>query len=104
VAVFWEVIGWVSAVILVGAYAAVATRRLDARSAVYHILNVVAAAGLVAYSIYKLAWPQFALNVFWGAVGVIGIILAVRGVRASASSSRSGATNSEVDETRVREG
>lgn len=75
--VFWEVVGWAAAVLLVGAYALVATRRLDANSPTYHVLNLVGAIGLAAYSLYKVAWPQFALNLFWGGVALIGVIIAV---------------------------
>ena len=55
-AMLWESIGWISTVLLVGGYALVATRRLDARSPTYHVLNLVGAIGLAAYSLYKVAW------------------------------------------------
>ena len=80
-AMLWESIGWISTVLLVGGYALVATRRLDARSPTYHVLNLVGAIGLAAYSLYKVAWPQFALNFFWGAVALIGIVIAVVAAR-----------------------
>ena len=99
--ILWEVIGWSATVLLVGAYALVATHRLDARSPVYHVLNVIGALGLVSYSIYKMAWPQVALNSFWGAVGVIGIIMGVRAARAITTK---GAASPSPDETGVREG
>lgn len=99
---FWEVIGWASAVMLVGAYALVATRRLDATSATYHVLNLVSAAGLAAYSLYKVAWPQFALNLFWAGVAAVGIAIAVVAARRL----RSGrpVPGPEFDERGVREG
>lgn len=100
----WEIIGWAAAVLLVGAYALVATRRLDARSATYHILNVVGAAGLVAYSIYKMAWPQLGLNLFWGAVGVVGIIIGLRAARSTSDRHQSSASAASFDEEGVREG
>ena len=77
----WEVIGWTCTVLLVGAYALVATRKLDARSPTYHVLNLIGAIGLAAFSIYKTAWPQVALNAFWGGVAVIGIGIAVVAAR-----------------------
>ena len=98
----WEIVGWAATVLLVGAYALVATHRLDARSSLYHVLNVVGAIGLVSYSIYKMAWPQVALNAFWGAVGVIGIIMAIRA--ASRLKTGSGASSLAPDDTGVREG
>lgn len=77
----WEVIGWACTVLLVGAYAMVATHKLDARSPLYHVLNLVGAIGLAAFSIYKTAWPQVALNAFWGGVALIGIVIAVVAAR-----------------------
>jgi cation transport ATPase len=98
----WEVIGWTCTVLLVGAYALVATRKLDARSPTYHVLNLVGAIGLAAYSLYKVAWPQFALNLFWGAVALIGIVIAV--VAARRLRSDRPADVPEFDERGVREG
>ena len=98
----WEVIGWTCTVLLVGAYALVATRKLDARSPTYHVLNLIGAIGLAAYSLYKVAWPQFALNLFWGAVALIGIVIAV--VAARRLRSDRPAAVPAFDERGVREG
>ncbi|MEY3733509.1 MAG: hypothetical protein RL347_868 [Actinomycetota bacterium] len=98
----WEIIGWTCTVLLVGAYALVATRRLDARSPTYHVLNLIGAIGLAAYSLYKVAWPQFALNLFWGAVALIGIVIAVVAARRIRSGLPAGSPG--FDEEGVREG
>lgn len=99
---FWEVIGWTCTVLLVGAYALVATRKLDARSPTYHVLNLGGAIGLAAYSLYKVAWPQFALNLFWGAVALVGIVIAVVAARRLREGRPSSAPG--FDEEGVREG
>jgi cation transport ATPase len=98
----WEILGWACAVILVGAYALVATRRLDARSPTYHVLNLVGAIGLAAYSLYKAALPQFALNAFWGTVALIGIVIAVVAARRIRAGRPAG--DPAFDEQGVREG
>ena len=98
----WEVIGWTCTVLLVGAYAMVATQKLDARSPTYHVLNLVGAIGLAAYSLYKVAWPQFALNLFWGAVALIGIVIAVTAARKIRAGRPAG--DPGFDEQGVREG
>ena len=98
----WEVIGWTCTVLLVGAYAMVATQKLDARSPSYHVLNLAGAIGLAAYSLYKVAWPQFALNLFWGAVALVGIVIAVTAAR-KISAGRP-ADDAGFDEQGVREG
>ena len=98
----WEVIGWACTVLLVGAYAMVATHKLDARSPLYHVLNLVGAIGLAAFSIYKTAWPQVALNAFWGGVALIGIVIAVIAARKIRSGRPVG--DHGFDERGVREG
>lgn len=98
----WEIVGWTCTVLLVGAYAMVATRKLDARSPMYHVLNLAGAIGLAAYSLYKVAWPQFALNLFWGAVAAVGIVIAVVAARRLALGEP--VAPPEFDERGVREG
>ena len=98
----WEAMGWTCTVLIVGAYALVATRRLDARSPTYHVLNLIGAIGLAAYSLYKVAWPQLALNLFWGGVAVLGIVLAV--VAARKLSAGAPEASPAFDERGVREG
>ena len=98
----WEVIGWACTALPVGAYAPVAPHPLDARSPRYRVLHLVGATGLAAFSIYKTAWPQVALNAFWGGVALIGIIIAVIAARKL----RSGrpVVDPGFDERGVREG
>lgn len=101
-ALFWEIIGWGAAVLLVGAYGLVATRRLDAGSTAYHVMNLIGAIALAAYSVYKAALPQLALNAFWGAIALVGVVISVLAAR--------GLTNARVEpdpapgEEPVREG
>lgn len=102
--VAWETVGWIATVLLVGGYALVATRVLSAHSMRYHVLNLAGAIGLVLYSMYKLAWPQLALNLFWGAVAVIGIAVAVRATRSMRSASSGAPPPGLDDEEAVREG
>lgn len=110
--VVFEIDGWVASVLLVGGYLLVATRLLDAHRPLYHVINLVGSVLLVIFSIYKTAWPQLFLNLFWGVVAIVGILLAIRSAR-SLSKSESGTESkpeSSVssfeppDETLVREG
>lgn len=100
--VTWEVIGWGSAALLVVAYLLIATHVISAHRPVYHVLNLVGGIGLTAYSLYKAAWPNAVLNVFWAVVAVVGIAMAYRAAR---SMRGAGAPPSESsDEEPVREG
>ncbi|MFM9135673.1 MAG: hypothetical protein ACKOT0_09650 [bacterium] len=102
--VVWETVGWIATVLLVGGYALVATRVLSAHSIRYHVLNLAGAIGLVLYSLYKLAWPQLALNLFWGGVAVIGIVVAVLAARTMRSAAAGAPQSGSGDEEPVREG
>lgn len=69
-----EIVGWVAAVIIVGAYALLSAGRLDGKSALYHALNIVGAAGFVLNSGYNGAFPSAALNVIWICIGMFGLV------------------------------
>ncbi|HEY7859610.1 MAG TPA: hypothetical protein VIC82_14020 [Candidatus Nanopelagicales bacterium] len=66
------VLGWVGAVLLVGAYALLAARRL-APGLLYHCMNIAGAAGLAFNCAVNGAWPSTALNVMWLVIGAITI-------------------------------
>lgn len=90
-----NVIGWVSAVFLVGAYTLVATKRISASAPAYHVANFVGAVGLTVFSLYKEAIPSVVLNVFWGAVAVVGIVIAIRAVKESSQPPSASSSSSE---------
>jgi hypothetical protein len=71
---FVEVTGWIAAVMILLAYALLSAGKLDGRSALYHLMNVVGAAGFVLNSGYNGALPSAALNVIWIGIGVYGLI------------------------------
>ena len=69
-----EIVGWVAAVIIVGAYALLSAGKLDGKSMLYHALNIVGAIGFVLNSGYNGAFPSAALNVIWIGIGMYGLI------------------------------
>jgi hypothetical protein len=67
----YEVAGWLGAAVVVGAYGIV-TRW--GTSLLYHVLNVVGAAGLLVNALHHSALPSSAVNVVWMMIGVWGIV------------------------------
>jgi len=64
-----DVIGWLGAATLLGAYALASAGRLAGTSAGFQVLNLLGSGGLAVNSGYHDAWPSAALNVVWMAVG-----------------------------------
>ncbi len=63
----YEVVGWIGAVMVVGAYVLV-TRSGQSRT--YHVLNLFGAAGLLVNALHHGAIPATTLNVLWVLVAI----------------------------------
>ena len=69
-----EVIGWTAAVLMLSAYVLLTTGRVTARSRIYQWFNVLSGAGFIINSGWNGAYPSAAINVFWMAIGVYGVV------------------------------
>jgi hypothetical protein len=68
-----EVIGWIGAALILGAYALLSTGRLRAESLTYQLMNILGAAGFVVNSGWNGALPSAAMNVIWMGIGVYAL-------------------------------
>ena len=68
-----ELIGWLGAGALLGAYVLVSSGRLAPRGHAFQLLNLVGAAGLVINGAWHDAWPSVGLNVVWIVVGLAAL-------------------------------
>jgi hypothetical protein len=68
-----EVIGWIGAALILGAYALLSAGRLRADSLTYHLMNILGAAGFVVNSGWNGAFPSAAMNVVWILIGVYAV-------------------------------
>lgn len=68
-----EIIGWLAAALILGAYALLTAGRVTARSPLYQWMNVVGAAGFVLNSGVNGAYPSAVLNVIWAAIGAYAL-------------------------------
>lgn len=68
-----EAIGWVAALLILGAYALLTAGKLTAGDPAYQWLNVVGALGILLNSGWNGAVPSAALNIIWMAIGVAAL-------------------------------
>jgi len=68
-----EVIGWIGAALILGAYAVLSTGRLRAESLTYQLMNILGAAGFVVNSGWNGALPSAAMNVIWMGIGIYAL-------------------------------
>jgi hypothetical protein len=68
-----EVIGWTGATLILAAYALLSSGKLRAESVIYHLMNILGAAGFVINSGWNGALPSAAMNVVWIGIGVYAL-------------------------------
>jgi hypothetical protein len=78
---FAEVVGWIGAGLILGAYALLTAGKLQARSVPYQAMNVVGALGFIVNSGWNGAIPSAALNVVWAGIGIAAILGIIRARR-----------------------
>ena len=76
----YEVVGWLGALMVLGAYALV-TRA--GTSVLYHVLNILGAAGLLVNALHHHAFPSTTVNVVWIGIAIWGITTSSRQRRAT---------------------
>jgi hypothetical protein len=78
-----DVVGWIGAVLLLGAYALVSTRKLDGDSMPYQLLNLLGSAFLIANSFHYGAYPSVGVNLIWIGIAAFAIVRARSGHKRS---------------------
>lgn len=68
-----EIIGWVAALLILGAYGLLTAGKLEAQSRAYQWMNVIGALGFIVNSGWNGAVPSAALNVVWMGIGVAAL-------------------------------
>ncbi|MFI4890327.1 MAG: hypothetical protein ACHQIL_07330 [Steroidobacterales bacterium] len=69
-----EIIGWVSAAMMLSAYLLLNSHKVSAKSLLYQWLNVISGAGLIINSGWNGAYPSVAINVIWMFIGIHGVL------------------------------
>lgn len=69
-----DIVGWLGAGMILGAYALLTAGKIAARSVAYQGLNVVGALGFIANGWWHGAMPSAVLNVIWAGIGIVALI------------------------------
>lgn len=69
-----NVLGWIGAVLVLGAYALVATRKLPPTSKLWAAMNVMGAGSLAWSATLDENWPFVVLNSVWLLIGVGSLV------------------------------
>jgi len=79
-----DIVGWGGAALILGAYALLTAGKVDARSILYHGMNVAGALGFIANGWWHGAMPSAVLNVIWAGIGMVAL-WKIRQARASST-------------------
>jgi len=71
--IFVEIVGWIGAVLVLGAYILVSAGRLSGASPAFQWMNAVGAAFFVLNTWWHGAIPSMVLNIIWSAIGFIAL-------------------------------
>lgn len=70
---FVSIAGWGAALLILGAYSLLSFGKVQPRSWVYQLMNIIGAAGFIINCAYNNAWPSVALNVAWMAIAIYAL-------------------------------
>lgn len=65
-----DILGWMGAIMLLAAYAAVSMRRMQGDSPIYQVLNLLGGACLIVNTVYYGAFPSAVVNIVWIGIAV----------------------------------
>ena len=71
---WFDVIGWVGAAVLLVAYAMVSARKWEGHSSLFQFLNVSGSLLLAANTIFYGSYPSTFVNLVWAAIAVFTIV------------------------------
>lgn len=69
-----EIFGWYGTVAIVGAYALVSFSVIQSSGALYQLLNLTGAIGIVAVSLAKKAYQPATLNIIWTVIAAVALL------------------------------
>ncbi len=72
-AVVIDIVGWIGAALILGAYALLTAGKVAPRSVTYQGMNFFGALGFIANGWWYGAMPSAVLNVIWAAIGMVAL-------------------------------
>lgn len=71
--IFIELVGWLGALLVLGAYILVSSGRLSGESALFQWMNALGAGFFVLNTWWHGAIPSMVLNIVWSAIGFLAL-------------------------------
>jgi hypothetical protein len=75
-----DIVGWIGSAAVVSAYALISLDKVNSRSRVYQVLNLVGSLGLVVNTYYYRAYPSTFVNIVWLVIAALALIRIVSAV------------------------
>jgi energy-converting hydrogenase Eha subunit C len=69
-----EAIGWLAALLILGAYLLLSLGKVDGRSRLYQWMNIAGAIGMIINSGWNGAIPSAVLNAIWALIGLYALM------------------------------
>ena len=69
-----EAIGWLAALLILGAYLLLSLGKVDGRSRLYQWMNIAGAIGMIINSGWNGAIPSAVLNTIWALIGLYALV------------------------------
>jgi hypothetical protein len=70
----YSILGWIGVVFIILAYILFSTRKLKIDYALYHLLNLIGATGLVISTLMTESWPALTLSLIFAGVSIAYMI------------------------------
>jgi hypothetical protein len=70
---FVDLSGWLAALLILGSYGLLSFGKIQARSPVYQLMNLIGALGFIINCAWNRAWPSVALNVVWVGIAIYAL-------------------------------
>jgi hypothetical protein len=70
----YSILGWAGTVLIVGAYFLNSTKRLESTSAIYQLMNLFGAMGMLVNVFHTRTWAAVALQVVWGVIALCSLL------------------------------
>jgi hypothetical protein len=80
-----DIVGWIGSAAVVSAYALISLDKLNSKSRLYQVLNLVGSLGLVVNTAYYRAYPSTFVNIVWLVIAALALVRIVRNLDQRAS-------------------
>lgn len=74
----YPILGWIGTLSYLLAYFLLSINKLKANQVLYHVMNILGAIGLTANAIYYADFPNIVVNLAWGFIALVAIIVLSR--------------------------